>query len=74
METTQNRQAPKAERYLRLPEVESLIGLKKSSIHAGRKEGTFPKPVRIGPRAVAWRESDIAKWQAEREAASGVLA
>jgi prophage regulatory protein len=26
------------------------------------REGRFPKPVRIGPRAVGWRESDIQAW------------
>ena len=61
----------KPEKYLRLPEVESLIGLRKSSIYAGAKLGTFPQPVRIGARAVAWKSSDIAAWQAQRQQAGG---
>jgi prophage regulatory protein len=59
----------KPERYLRLPEVMALVGLKKSSIYAGIKATppTFPAPVRLlGVRAVAWPESSIAKWQSER--------
>jgi prophage regulatory protein len=58
-----------AERLLRLPEVEGLTGLKKSSIYSGlnAKPRTFPAPVRLSARAVAWRESDIVAWQASRQ-------
>lgn len=63
----------KPERLLRLPEVESLTGLKKSSIYAGMKlrPPTFPHCIRLTSRAVAWRESDIAAWQAERQQGGG---
>jgi prophage regulatory protein len=57
------------ERLLRLPAVEQLTGLKKSTIYAGLNATprTFPSPVRLSSRAVAWRESDIAAWQATRQ-------
>jgi predicted DNA-binding transcriptional regulator AlpA len=29
------------------------------------KAGKFPKPVKIGDRAVAWLQSDIQAWQDE---------
>jgi prophage regulatory protein len=63
----------KPEKLLRLPEVESLTGLKKSSIYAGMKASprTFPPCLRLSARAVAWRESDIATWQAQRQQAGG---
>jgi len=63
----------KPEKYLRLPEVESLTGLKKSTIYAGMKATppTFPICVRLAIRAVAWKESDIATWQAERQRKGG---
>lgn len=63
----------KPEKLLRLPEVESLTGLKKSSIYAGMKASppTFPHCVRLSARAVAWRESDIATWQAQRQQGGG---
>lgn len=61
----------KPERMLRLPEVEALSGLKKTSIYNGAHAGTFPAPIRLSLRCVAWRESDIAKWQAERGQALG---
>ncbi len=27
------------------------------------EDGTFPKSIRISERCVAWRESEIAKWE-----------
>lgn len=56
----------------RLPIVEVRTGFKKSSIYAGVKAGTFPAPVRLSARAVAWRESDIDRWINERTTAAGV--
>jgi prophage regulatory protein len=50
------------ERLLRRKEVERLTGLSRSSIYAWMKDGRFPRPVRLGPRAVAWRQSDITAW------------
>ncbi len=59
----------KLEKMLRLPQVEVLSGLKKTSIYNGAHDGTFPKPIRISARCVAWRESDLLAWQAQREQA-----
>lgn len=51
------------EKLLRLPRVEEATALKKSTIYAGMREGTFPTPVRLaGGRAVAWRESEVQAW------------
>lgn len=69
MQANPNGQPRKTEKFLRLPAVEDLTGLKKSSIYAGMKvcPPTFPCCVRLSARAVAWRESDIAIWQAQRQ-------
>ncbi len=61
----------KPDKLLRLPAVEERTGLKKSSLYAGAKAGTFPAPVRLSARAVAWRESDIDRWISERAATGG---
>lgn len=53
---------------LRLPQIvgdikrgiSPLVPISRSGWWAGVKEGKFPKPVRISPRCVAWRASDIA--------------
>lgn len=54
---------------LRRPIVEQQTGLSRSSIYAMMAEGSFPKPVRIGKRAVAWRSSEVHAWIEAREAA-----
>lgn len=54
------------ERMLRRKEVENLTGRSRSAIYEGMASGTFPKPVKIGARAVAWPESVIRGWIAER--------
>jgi prophage regulatory protein len=49
-------------RLLRLPDVKSVTGLSKSTIYARIANGTFPRQISLGPRLVAWVESDIQKW------------
>lgn len=51
-------------RLLRMPDVKKLVGLGRTVIYERIKNGTFPQPVQIGPRAVAWDEEDLANWQA----------
>lgn len=46
-------------KFLRLPEVRARTGKSRSSIYAGIDDGTFPKPIKIGPRAVGWIEAEI---------------
>lgn len=47
---------------LRRPDVESRTGLSRSSIYDGMSKGTFPQAVKLGIRAVGWRETDITNW------------
>jgi prophage regulatory protein len=54
------------ERLLRLPEVESMVGLRKSSIYEQVKRGDFPAPVKLSRRAVCWPASSIDSWIADR--------
>ncbi len=50
------------ERLIRLPEVLMLTGLSRSTLYRKVKEGRFPAPVSLGPRSVAWRESEVLTW------------
>ncbi len=36
--------------------------MRRSSIYRLMDSGDFPRPVRVGPTAVRWRESDITGW------------
>lgn len=47
---------------LRLPAVKSRTGLSRSTIYLRVSEGTFPKPVSLGGRAVGWVEAEIQLW------------
>ena len=54
------------DRILRRPAVEDATGLSRSTLYDMIASGTFPKPMRLGERAVGWRESQIAAWLDER--------
>lgn len=59
-ETFRPAQSDKA--LARRRQVEHLVQLSRSTIYAAVKAGTFPAPVRIGARAVAWRVSEVEQW------------
>ena len=61
------------DRLLRRGEVEEITGLARSSIYRYMQEGDFPRPVRVGPAAVRWRESDIVRWLESRPTARGEI-
>lgn len=44
---------------LRMPSVLQRTGISKSEIYRRIKIGTFPPPIKLGARAVAWRENAI---------------
>ena len=50
---------PETGKLLRLEAVISLIGMKRSWILQKVKDGKFPKPLRLSPHAVVWRQSDV---------------
>ncbi|WP_297538320.1 AlpA family phage regulatory protein [Roseovarius sp.] len=56
----------------RRPDVERITGLSRSSIYAkldpssAYYDQSFPKPIKLGKRAVGWREADIAAWLESR--------
>ena len=59
------------ERHLRRPAVEAATGLSRSSIYDMMDRDEFPRPVRIGKRAVAWPQSAIEAWLAARPVSTG---
>ena len=60
--------------FLRLPQVKAITGLSKSSLYALIREKSFPAPVRLGARAVAWIRSEVNQWASERVHASRSVA
>lgn len=59
---------------LRLPAVKAKTGLSRSTIYLRVADGTFPKPVSLGSRAVGWLESEVEAWLQLRVEASRKLA
>ena len=54
---------------LRLPQIMNRIGLRPTRIYELMGDGSFPKPIRLGKRAVALLESEVDAWilaQAEK--------
>lgn len=51
-----------ASKTLLLPAVLQTTGLSRSGIYLKMAEGSFPKPVSLGARAIGWRKSDIQNW------------
>ena len=58
-------------RILRRREVERLTRLSKASIYRKMRTGTFPLPLKLGERAVAWRADEIHDWIASRPRSLG---
>jgi prophage regulatory protein len=54
------------ESLLRLPEVERRTGLRRAHLYKLARAGKFPRPLKIGARASAWRETQVAAWIAAR--------
>lgn len=50
---------------LRRKQVEKRTGLSRSTIYLRIQEGTFPRPVNLGTRAVGWLENEIEAWLLE---------
>ena len=47
---------------MRRKDLEKRLGISRSSIYLMMSEGRFPKPIRLGRRAVGWRADDIQTW------------
>jgi len=57
-------------RFFRIRDVEKFTGLSRASIYRLMREGKFPRPVRLGERAVAWTIDDREIWAENRPTAS----
>jgi prophage regulatory protein len=47
---------------LRKPQVIARTGLSKTTIYLRIRDGSFPAPVSLGPRAIGWYQSEIDQW------------
>lgn len=55
------------EKLLRFEQIVKLTGLSRTTLWRLEKQGQFPKRVKLSTRAVAWRETEVHQWIAERQ-------
>ncbi|WP_375249504.1 helix-turn-helix transcriptional regulator [Sphingomonas sp.] len=51
--------------FLRIADVKRRTGLSTTTVYRREAEGTFPRKVKLGPKCVAWYESDIGEFVAD---------
>jgi prophage regulatory protein len=62
------------DQLLRLPEVETVVALRRSAIYNLIAENRFPHPIKVAGRASRWSRRELSTWLeqriAQRDAAS----
>ena len=51
----------------RFPEVMRLTGLSRSTIYLAVSKNEFPKPIKLGRRAIGWHQQSIEEWKQNLE-------
>lgn len=51
----------------RFPDVMKLTGLSRSSIYLAVSKNEFPKPIKLGRRAIGWHQQAIEEWKQNLE-------
>ncbi|MBC8671928.1 helix-turn-helix transcriptional regulator [Aeromonas sp. 25-281] len=59
-------------KLIKLKDVTEMTTLSKATIYRLIKQGAFPRQIPLGPRAVAWRLSDVVTWIEQRSLSSFV--
>ena len=52
----------RARTLIRLKDVCELVGISRSTVYKRISDGTFPPPIRVGPRTVRWQLDAIETW------------
>jgi prophage regulatory protein len=55
-----------SDKFLSLPDVLSRTSLKRSTVYERIKLRSFPSPISLGGRRVAWLESEVDAWISAR--------
>lgn len=53
-------------RVIKIKEVCELTSLSKTTIYRRINDGSFPKPISLGPQRIAFIEHEVAEWIAAR--------
>lgn len=63
------RNEDKVMQMLRIKDVIAKTKLSRTGVYRAMAHAGFPRPVQLSKQRVAWREEDIDRWLASREAA-----
>jgi prophage regulatory protein len=55
-----------SDRYLKVNEVATMLGVSRSTVWRWRKVGFLPAAYKISERMIRWREEDIKEWMEQR--------
>jgi prophage regulatory protein len=70
--TTQTAPPTNPGRLIKRQAVEKITALSRSEIYRRIAAGTFPKQIPLGPKSVAWVETEVLAWCGARIAESRV--
>ena len=56
--------------FIRLPQVQEITCLSKSSIYRLMDDGEFPKQISLGARSVVWVRAHVDDWCAQKISAT----
>ena len=62
MKDTEDHKTNSKPQFVRLKETIQITNFSRSSIYRGIRDGSFPVPVRIGERAIAFKLNELEKW------------
>lgn len=66
-----NQTASPVTRILRIRQVLDMTGLRRTALYEKMHANEFPKSVKLGARAVGWREGDVVSWMIGLEPSKG---
>ena len=55
-----------SDRYLKVNEVATMLGVSRSTVWRWRKVGFLPAAYKINERMIRWREEDNKEWMEQR--------
>ena len=57
---------PNGDRLVPVRELTARLGVSRVSLYRWTRDGTFPRPVQLSERRIAWREWEVEAWLASR--------
>ena len=51
---------------MRMPEVLRMVGLSRSTLWNMIHDGRFPRQIRLGPKSIGWRDTEVFVWIEEK--------